>query len=138
MAVMILGVSLAGVLTAYSAAYGLAESSLSATRAMDAAIAFAEEIRQQNPTVVSVLYSTTGEDGPHFTVDSMPNSAGSVQVNTSNPDFLEITISVCWEQKGGRRFGEDVDMNGILSTAEDVNGNGRVDSPAMLTFRMAR
>ncbi len=49
--------------------------------------------------------------------------------------LLEVTITVCWRAKDGRIIGEDngagggIALNGILDGAEDINGNGELDSP---------
>jgi len=137
-AVLILGVSLAGVMTAYSAAYGLSETSLRRTQAMDAAIAIAEEIRQMAPSTIPARYANDDDGEPHFVLDALAESAGTVAVDTSSADYLEITISVCWRQQGGRVFGEDANLDGVLSGPEDGNLNGQIDSPAMLSFRVIR
>ena len=56
--------------------------------------------------------------------DVVPNS-------TSN--LYDVTVAVCWRQKNGRVIGEDQSLNGILDGGEDTNGNGRLDSPCVLT-----
>lgn len=137
-AIVIIGVALAAVLTAYSSAYGLAETSLSATAAMDAALTVAERIKGETPAAIPTKYGPAGDPGPIFAVPGLPNAAGHVDVDTSDPDVLGIVVTVCWRQKGGRVVGEDQNLDGVLSPSEDVNLNGRIDSPVTLSFRVAR
>jgi hypothetical protein len=49
-------------------------------------------------------------------------------------DLLELTVSVCWKQKG-RVIGEDKDLDGVLDSGEDANGNGMIDSSVELKTR---
>jgi hypothetical protein len=61
----------------------------------------------------------------------------------SNSGLYWISVAVSWAQKGGRIIGEDngagggVALNGVCDGAEDVNGNGIIDSPAQIITLMA-
>jgi len=46
-------------------------------------------------------------------------------------DLLRVRVVICF--RAGRRIvGEDLDLDGVLDAGEDVNGNGRIDSPVEL------
>jgi hypothetical protein len=51
--------------------------------------------------------------------------------------LLEIVITVCWHQPNGRMFGEDANLDGNWTIAEDTNGNGQFDSPAQLRILLS-
>jgi hypothetical protein len=54
-----------------------------------------------------------------------------------DPDLLDIVVSACWTSFD-RRIGEDQDCDGIMDAGEDRNGNGWLDSPAMVSTRLGR
>lgn len=56
---------------------------------------------------------------------------------TSASDMVDVHVAACWVIRG-RIIGEDVNCNGHLDAGEDLNGNGWIDSPAMVTTRIAR
>ncbi len=74
-------------------------------------------------------------NGLNFVVNDIPESMGTVYINNSNQEFLEVTVSVCWKQRN-RIIGEDTNLNGSLDAGEDLNNNGIIDSPAQLTTRI--
>ncbi|MDD4182435.1 MAG: hypothetical protein PHT53_01235 [Candidatus Omnitrophica bacterium] len=74
-------------------------------------------------------------NGLNFVVNDIPESMGTVYINNDNPEFLEVTVSVCWRQRN-RVIGEDTNLNGTLDAGEDFNNNGIIDSPAQLTTRI--
>jgi len=53
----------------------------------------------------------------NFALDVIPASMVVVYINGTNPEFLEVTISVCWKQ-GNRIIGEDTNLNGSLTPAK--------------------
>ncbi|MBI3324920.1 MAG: type II secretion system protein [Candidatus Omnitrophica bacterium] len=53
------------------------------------------------------------------------------------PSLLDLHVAACWTARG-RRIGEDANCNGALDAGEDTNGNGWVDSPVMVSTRVAR
>lgn len=61
------------------------------------------------------------------------NGMGVSYVNDSDPELLQINISVSWRQPGGRIFGEDKNLNGQIDAGEDANGNGMLDSPVQVS-----
>jgi hypothetical protein len=53
-------------------------------------------------------------------------------------DIADVTVLVCYRDKGGRVVGEDRDFDGALDAGEDRNGNGGLDSPIMFRSMVAR
>lgn len=68
-----------------------------------------------------------------FTSDEIANGLGVVYVEDSQPDMREVTVSFSWQERNGRVFGEDADLDGQIDGGEDVNGNNRLDSPVQVT-----
>lgn len=128
-ATAILVTVLCGILATYIACFELISTSKNLTLAINSAQRKIEEIRNYSFSGISTDYNWTT-----FTVDeiTLENSRGIVYVDNSNPDLLEITISVCWRQRGNRIIGEDLDLDGILDAGEDSNANGIIDSPVQL------
>jgi hypothetical protein len=54
----------------------------------------------------------------------------------ADPSLLTLHASACWRWRG-RVMSEDANCNGAMENGEDVNGNGWLDSPAMLTTRVS-
>jgi len=53
--------------------------------------------------------------------------------------LLDIIITVCWRQPDGRIFGEDANLDGNWTIAEDtLVSNGRLDSPAQLRVLLSQ
>ena len=74
----------------------------------------------------------------------LPGGMLGVQIKTfpagtpfATATLLDLSVAACWTSRG-RRIGEDQSCNGVLEAAEDVNGNGWIDSPAMVSTRVAR
>lgn len=57
---------------------------------------------------------------------------GITYVDNSNPDLFQVKTVFCWRQKNGLIYGEDTNLNGVLNTGEDANGNNQIDSPVSL------
>ncbi len=77
---------------------------------------------QVHATYHNTTFTTPGLDG-----------LGTVRVDDSDPKLLVVSATVCWREKDGRVIGEDRNLNGILLSDEDDNGNGVIDSPVQLT-----
>jgi prepilin-type N-terminal cleavage/methylation domain-containing protein len=101
------------------------------TVANNACIREAETIMQSSFYSVFATYNNTT-----FAVAGLPQALGYVYVNNTNPDLLQVWVSVCWRDVGSRVVGEDANLNGTLDAGED-NGNNRVDSPVQISFLMA-
>ena len=77
----------------------------------------------------------------------LPGGALGVQIKTfpAGTDFLQATmldlsVAACWTSRG-RRIVEDQSLpncNGVLDPGEDANANGWLDSPAMVSTRVAK
>lgn len=125
----ILVIVLSGILATYISCFELISTSQNLTLAVNAAQRRIEEMRDYSFSQIYADYNNQ-----IFTVGEITigNSQGVIYVDNSNPDLLEITVSVCWRQRGGRIIGEDLDLDGILDAGEDANVNGIIDSPAQL------
>jgi len=126
--------ALVGVLGTYIVCLDLAETTTNAQRATISAQTVLEEMRA---TAFTSIYSTY--DNFTFTVDGMATnmSLGRVTVNNSNSSLLNVTVGVCWQQRGGRIIGECTNASGALAY-NDTDGNGVLDSPVQFTTQMAQ
>jgi Tfp pilus assembly protein PilV len=120
---------LGGLLATYISCFELISTSRNLTLAVNAARGKVEEIRDYS---FNQIYSDY--DNTTFTVNEMStgNSRGVVYVDNTNPDLLQVIVSVCWRQRANRIIGEDLDLDGNLDTGEDTNFNNMIDSPAQL------
>jgi prepilin-type N-terminal cleavage/methylation domain-containing protein len=134
LAILILVVVLCGLLSTYIGCLELASISKNSIFAVNAAQKKIEEIRNYSFSDIYNDYNNTT-----FTVDEMPsgNSKGVIYVDNSNPDLLKLTVSVCWRQRGTLVVGEDRNLNGVLNTGEDLNGNNMIDSTVQLVTLIA-
>ncbi|MBU4312687.1 MAG: prepilin-type N-terminal cleavage/methylation domain-containing protein [Candidatus Omnitrophica bacterium] len=132
---MILIVALVGIIAAYTGCFTLNETARNLTIAINGCQEKLEEIRNESFGQIFANYNSTT-----FEVAGLSNSdsEGVVEVNNTNPDLLRISVTICWQQKGDRIFGEDSDLDGALDAGEDVNGNDQLDSPAKLVTLIAR
>ena len=142
MAAAVITVALIGLLGVFSGCYNLSETTRNLNLAINGARQKMEEIRAHNFNDIHVFYNQTANS--HFEVAGLADadSEGSIVVDNSTPTLLEITVTVAWRQTGGRIFGEDdgsgggTALNGADDGAEDVNGNGILDSPAQIVALM--
>lgn len=131
LAAVITSFVLCGILLTYIACMDMVKSSKNVSIATGAAQGVIEEIRSTPfPQIVD------NYNGLTFTVNGIPASRGRVYVDDANPEFLLVTVSVCWNQ-GNRIFGEDTNLNGALDAGEDANGNGIIDSTVKLVTQVA-
>lgn len=130
-ATIIAAFAICGILLMYIAAMDSIRTSKNASIATSAAQGLIEEIRNTPfPDIV------TDYDHLLFSVNNIPSNRGIVYVDDTDPEFLLITISICWSQ-GNRIVGEDRNLNGVLDIGEDVNGNGIIDSTVELVTQVA-
>jgi len=132
MAAAILATALCGILLVYNSCSALIITSKDSSVAMAAAAAKLEEIRSYNPfSNITAAYNLKT-----YNITGLPNAKGVIYVDSiTDPSVLTINTSVCWRQ-GNRVIGEDQNLNGVLNTGEDTNGNGYIDSPVGLSARM--
>ncbi|MBU2103302.1 MAG: prepilin-type N-terminal cleavage/methylation domain-containing protein [Candidatus Omnitrophota bacterium] len=129
-AIGILATTLCVLLGVYSACTILVSTSKSINIATNAVLGLMEEIR------TSSFADIEDYNGLQFVLNAVPESRGVVYVDDTNPELLEVTVSVCWRQ-GNRIIGEDANLNGALDGGEDQNGNGKIDSPVQIVTRIA-
>lgn len=74
----------------------------------------------------------------------LPGGTLGVQIKTfpagtpfDTATLLDLSVAACWTSRG-RQIGEDQDCDGVLDPGEDANANGWLDSPAMVSTRVAR
>ncbi len=72
-------------------------------------------------TIVATYDNTT------FTNTNL-TGMGKIYVDDTDPHLLVIKVVYCWRQSNNRVIGEDTNLNGVLNTGEDKNGNGQIDS----------
>lgn len=130
LAVGILATMLCAILVTYSSCFVLAATAKSSNISTNAALGLIEEIRSSPFNQIMADYN-----GLNFLVNGIPLSRGVITVNNANPEFLEVTVTVCWRQ-GNRVIGEDKNLNGTLNAGEDINGNGVIDSPVKFITRV--
>jgi len=131
MAATILALALCSILATYVSCFVLIATSKNINIATNAAQGLVEEIRTSPFSQIFDNY-----DGLNFIVNSISESRGVVYVDDTNPELIEVVVSVCWRQ-GNRIIGEDTDLDGVLDSGEDANGNGIIDSTVGLTTRIA-
>jgi len=126
----ILVFAICAILVTYISCFILISTSKNVNIATNAAFGLIEEIRSTPFTQISNDYN-----GLNFTLNDIPQSMGVVYVDDTNPELLEVTVSVCWQQVL-RVIGEDKNLNGVLDAGEDTNGNGKIDSSVQLVTRI--
>jgi len=131
LATAIAGFAICGLLLMYVSGMDLIRTSKNASIATSAAQGLIEEIRNTPfPDIV------TNYNQLKFSVNNIPSSSGVVYIDDTDPEFLLVTLSVCWRQ-GNRFVGEDTNLNGELDAGEDANGNGIIDSTVELITQVA-
>ncbi len=129
--VWILAFALCAILVTYISCSLLVATSKNMNTATNAALGLVEQIRSSTFADIMDDYNEI-----NFIVNDMASNRGAVYIDDTNPELLEVTISVCWLQ-GDKVIGEDLDLDGVLDAGEDVNGNGIIDSPVELITRIA-
>lgn len=134
-AVSVLIVALAGLLAVFAHLMSLNENSRKLTLAVTACQAKLEEMRNSNFSTLYTTYNATNFNPGGF---SSGEAKAAVSINNSNPNLLQVFVSVSWRVRSNRVIGEDANLNGALDAGEDSNGNGRIDSPAAIATLMAQ
>ena len=131
LAAAILASAISAILMTYYSCFVLISTSKNINITTNAAMGLVEEIRNSAFNRIVDDY-----DGLNFIVNDIPQSRGVVYVDDSNPELLQVTISVCWRQ-GNRVIGEDTNLNGQLDAGEVDNGNHIIDSPVQIVTIIA-
>ncbi|MBN1586009.1 MAG: hypothetical protein JW937_01095 [Candidatus Omnitrophica bacterium] len=131
----VLVLTLTGLMGLLLACFAMNEQARSMTLAMSSAELHLERVRN---TVFDNIQ--TQFDGSRFDVPGLSpgDSEGSITVTPLNAELLEVRVAISWRGKGGRIYGEDLNLDGVLQAAEDSNLNGVLDSPVQLTTLVTR
>jgi len=137
LATAIAAFAVCGILLMYVEGMDLIRTSKNTSIATSAAEGIIERIRSAEFTNVTLTpaQSVDGFKDMLFTVNAIPNSMGRVYIDDADPEFLLVTIEICWRQ-GNRIIGEDANLNGQLDAGEDANGNGIIDSTVELVTQV--
>lgn len=130
-------ITLVGLLATYISCLELTEMTKNTNLALNMAQKVMEEIRNTPITSISGTYNGYAFNVPGMAANS---SLGHVTVlDNIDPDLppYNVTIGVCWRQKGGRIIGECQDSGGVL-VFSDANLNGVLDSSVQLSTQMAQ
>ncbi len=97
-----------------------------------------EEILNHNYDLITTDYASGGTPGNTFNLSQITGK-GAITIDSSTATLLKIDVVVSFQCKDGRIIGEDLDLDGVLDTGEDANGNGVLDSPVKVStyFREA-
>lgn len=139
LAAAILIVAISGLLATYVLCFNLTETAKNTTLATTAIQFKLEEIRDHTFGDITADYDNTT-----FTVSGFAagQAMGAIYVESITTDILRVTVSVCWRQGGNRIYGEDngrgggIALSGHLEGTEDIDADGIVDSPAMISTLM--
>ena len=131
LSMIILAFVVSGILTAYISCAALVTTSKNVNIATNAAFGLIEEIRSSSFADIVDDYN-----GLNFVVNDIPSSRGVVYVDDTDPEFLKVTISVCWRQ-GTRIIGGDLNLNGAVEPGEYADNDGIFDSPVQLATQIA-
>lgn len=134
-AVGVLIVALVGLLGVFAHMISLNENSGKLTLAIAACQARLEEMRNSDFSTLYVNYNGTNFNPAGF---SSGEAKGAISLNNSNPDLLQVFVSVSWRTRSNRVIGEDRNLNGVLDAGEDFDANGILDSPAEIATLMTQ
>lgn len=126
----ILGIVVGGILVSYIRCMELNEASENKSLAVKAARDRMEIIKS---TAYANLVSTY--NNVPFAVTGFTGQ-GVSYVTVLNAKNTEVVVSVSWRQKNGRVYGEDKNLNGVINGGEDVNNDGRLNSPVDIVTRI--
>lgn len=135
--IAVLVIVLVGYLQLSIVCFGLAETTKNITIAISEIQSQLDQIRNYNYSNIVSDYSQGGSPGDIFSLSQL-DGVGIISLNNSNPELLEVEITACWQEKGRRIIGEDINLNGVLDADEDKNANGKIDSPASLITLIAQ
>ena len=123
----ILVVAITGILISYVRCMELNEVSKNMSLCLQSAESKLSEIKSTDFTLVKTTFHQIS-----FNVSGI-DAKGVSYVDDSDPELLEVVVSISWQQKNGRIFGDDANLNGTIESGEDSDGNFMLDSPVQLT-----
>ena len=137
----ILAVIIIGCLQLFIYSATQAEMTGNLTAAVAEAQSKIEEIRNHNYSAIAADYASGGTPGNTFNLTQLTGK-GIIYIDSANApchsELLCVEIDVSWRNRYNRVIGEDTDLDGVLDGGEDVNGNGKLDSPAKLMTMITR
>lgn len=149
LAALIASFALCGILLTYITCMDSIRISKNVSIATSAAQGIIEEIRNTPfPNIPVMVFQVGGTNYLPIAVSgtltrwsfplpvNMPANMCTVYVDETDPEFLMVTVSVCWRQ-GNKIIGEDLNLNGALNAGEDINANNRIDSTVELVTKVA-
>ncbi|MFC1709898.1 hypothetical protein ACFL2J_07585 [Candidatus Omnitrophota bacterium] len=80
-------------------------------------------------------------NGTTFTLNgfSAEVAVGNIDIYDSvYVDLKYVRLVACWEDSENRIIGEDINLDGVLLAAEDIDSDGVVDSPVELVTLISR
>ena len=141
--VAILSFAITALLVGYINCVTLNEHDRKFSQAMNFARELMEQIYNQRTDFASIASSEIPKEGGGDTMMSLYGFLGSASIVVTEPVGISnlklIKIVICWEEKGGRIIGEDVNLNGHYDSGTDKNddGNGELDSICTLRSAIA-
>lgn len=137
-ALFVLVIGILGTLQLFNYCAYLAEMSGNTNYVIDQAQSNIDEMRSTSFSLIATNYASGGTPGNTFALTS-PTAKGVITIDSSTADLLTVEINVSWKnERNDRIIGEDLDLDGVLDAGEDVNGNGKLDSPVKLITLIAR
>lgn len=130
-AIAILIIVLIGYLQLFIYCFGQSETARNISIAITEVQGKLEEMRNHNFSDIVIDYGLGGNPGNTFSLTQL-SGVGAIYINSTNPKLLTIELEASWRERGNRIIGEDVDLDGVLDTGEDSNGNGKLDSTVSL------
>ena len=131
----VLIVALVGLLGVFAGMISLNENSGKLSLAVAACQAKLEEMRNSSFTNLYTTYNGTSFNPNGF---SLGEAKGAISINNSNPNLLQVFVSVSWRTRSNRVIGEDKNLNGARDAGEDSIVNLRLDSPGQIATLMAQ
>ena len=99
-----------------------------------------------NTLSIGLTYAGARQNGQPVAINNaeLPGGTLGVQIKAfpagtpfGTATLLDLSVAACCTSRG-RRIGEDQNCDGVLDAGEDANGNTWIDSPAMVSTRVAR
>jgi len=129
-AAAIMSVVFAGILMSYVRCMELNEASQNKSMAVKAARSQMELIRGSNYNTLVANFN-----GVPFNVTGFVGR-GVSYVTVLDAKNTRVIVSLSWQQKNGRVYGEDKNLNGVLNAGEDANADVMLNSPVDITTRV--
>ncbi len=97
-----------------------------------------EEIRATPFTDIITKFGPSGGLAYRTFTPTYMAGLGVIYLTPVKADLLQVEVAVSWQERGKYVVGEDRNLNGVLDGDEDLDGNGRISSPASLVTLVAR